>query len=137
MKRFLTLFLLFTLCLPVFAVNWQQYTYKGWYDISSWERNNNKVIVWFKDLNPGNWELKNNKKVWYTMTQYEADCGMRKIRLLSLTLYGLKGEVLDTYDPTTYKKYDYGKGFYTEQIWQNVVPESIGEAKYYTMCNLR
>ena len=37
-----------------------------------------------------------------------------------------------------YRKYDYGVGkIYTEERWSSVVPDTIGEEKYYTMCNMR
>lgn len=123
MKKFLLLMLLLV-CLPSFAANWVQYSKKGWYDISTWQRKGYIVSAWFKDLNDGTMKPIDNKKVWYGMGYWEANCGERKINLKSLTIYGLKGEIL-------------GSNSWNYPDWQDVVPESKGELKYYILCNLK
>lgn len=135
MRKFLTMLLLF-FNLPIFATSWQQYNVKGWYDLMTWQKQGNISTMWFKDLNPGNWELINNKKVWYRITQLQADCAQRKIQIISGTDYDLKGNIISnfTLQPRTY--YENGK-YYKEDNWQFVVPDSIGEEKYLLMCSYR
>lgn len=123
MKKFLLLMLLLV-CLPSFAANWVQYSEKGWYDISSWQRSGYIVRVWFKDLNDGTMKLIDNKKVWYDISYIQANCAERKINVKSIATYGLNGELLYS------NSWNYPD-------WQDVVPESKGELKYYILCNLK
>ena len=77
--------------------------------------------AWFKDLNPGNWDLQNNKKVWYQLTLIDFRCGDNLVSSRSYVLYGLKGEMLNS-------------DFWGNYSWQPVIPDSLGKLKYNTIC---
>ena len=136
MKKIIILLLLIIFCLPIFASCWQEYAYKGWYDLSTWKRTDNIVTLWFKDLNPGDWELIKGQKVWYHMAQISANCSSRKIQVLNSTYYNLKGIPIDSYTLTERTYYENGR-YYKESNWQDVIPDSIGEQKYKLMCSYR
>lgn len=123
-KKLLVVFLLFMFCLPIFAANWKQYSEKGWYDISTWRQNGNIKSAWFKDLNDGTFKPYDNKKVWYQLAYIEANCSQRLINVKHLNIYGVNGELLDSVS-------------WSIQDWEDIVPETRGELKYYVLCNLR
>ena len=57
----------------------------------------------------------------HEMELEEVDCSAKRIRLLSSVFYDTRGNVIDSFS---------GKG-----EWDHVVPESIGEAIYESMCS--
>lgn len=109
-------------CLPVLAANWQEIAYKTYIDWSTYVNlGNGHKIFWVKTLNPGNWEIKNGKKIWYTMQKIDFICGQRKYQLIESIDYDLKGSVLSNWTN------DYG-------VYWDVVPGTIGEEKYLGVC---
>ena len=126
MKKILILFLLLGFVSPVFAATWEQISEKTWIDIDSIKTNpyvKNVKSAWFKSLNPGNWELENNKKVWYQLDLIEFKCNENLISLRSYTSYDLKGNVISSDDWQDYR-------------WHVVIPESVGERKYHIVCEV-
>ena len=134
MKKFLIVF--FCTIMPASAAMWQQYAPKGWYDYTTWNKNGNIATMWFKDLNPGDWDLIEKKKVWYRITQMQANCGNNMIQIVNATDYDLKGKVISSVNFTDTTYYENGR-YYTESNWQYVVPDSVGEYKYKLMCSYR
>lgn len=116
--------ILLLIALPCFAVNWVECGYKTYIDLSSWRKNGNYVSAWFKLLNTGNWKLIDNKKVWFSIRYIVADCNSRTYSLNSVTSYDLQGNVIRSDD---FQSLDF----------QHVVPGTIGEDMYYTMCSLK
>lgn len=106
------------------AANWVEYGYKTYIDLSSWSRNGNYVSAWVKRLNTGDWELVNNKKVWYSIEYIEAACSTRKLSINSAVKYDLKGNVISSDD--------FGSTYF-----HKVIPDSIGEDLYYSLCSLK
>lgn len=124
MKKILIVLCLISLVLPVFAANWVQYDNKGWYDADSAKYDGQIISVWFKNLNPGDWELVNNKKIWYEMTYLQAKCGQRQLNIKHVTKYDLKGNVIKSLN-------------FSYPDWFDVIPDTIGEEEYYIMCGTR
>lgn len=123
MKKVFIIFLLMFLSAPAFAAEWVQYAPKGWIDVSSKQVYGDTVTVWFKDLNPGNWDKVDNKKIWFIMNQYQANCRKKTLTLLSFVQYDLNNKVIFMHN---YKQY--------EQENEPIIPETVGEWKYYFMC---
>lgn len=73
----------------------------------------NMASLWMKSTNLSSQN--------YTQQNFQIDCAERKIRSLSATDYDSMGTAL-------------GLGSQTEQAWQSIVPESIGEVLYNGMC---
>lgn len=98
MKKFL---LLLALCsLPVYATDWQEMDYKQYIDYDSWDYSNGIASVWFKDLNPGDWELRNNKKIWYRLARIQFNCLTKEYDLKSVINYDTTGKVINSYNST-------------------------------------
>ena len=135
-KKILSILFLFTI-LPVAAANWSQIFPKTWYDTNSLTRKGNIVRVWIKDLNPGDWDNVNNKKVWYYMREVEADCANRKLRLVNNIAFDLKGNSIYNFtNPEIKRQYDYGESkFYSDEIWEPSVPGTASENIYNFMCS--
>lgn len=124
MKKILIVLFLLCIALPVFAANWVQYDEKGWFDENSFKFDGKIASAWFKELNNGNIKPFNNKKVWYTLSLFQADCENKQYNLKTLIIYGLDDEALDSYSRNIPK-------------WQDVVPDTRGEYKYMIMCGGR
>lgn len=119
MKKFL---LLLVLCsLPVYATNWQEIGYKSYVDLDSWEYSNGLTTVWFKDLNPGNWELRDNKKLWYSLNKVQFNCTQKIYSFKYISHYDLKGTVIDSASIS-----------YPE--WYEIPPDTVIDMKYRTVC---
>jgi hypothetical protein len=59
-------------------------------------------------------------KVQETVSQWEIDCGSKRLRVLEVTSYDAKGGVIETIE---------------NEHWNNtIVPESIGEIIYTGVC---
>jgi len=123
MKKFFLLFVLVIFSLPAISANWLQYEDKGWLDTSSLERHGDTITAWFKNLNPGTWDKEGNKKVWYIMNQYKANCKKKTLTLLYYASYDLKGNVITSHN---------FKGY--EQTEEPIIPETRGEWKFMFMC---
>lgn len=121
-KIFAICFLLSTCC---YASLWNEFYYKNYIDLTTVQRNGHIVSVWAKELNPGNWHLINNKKIWYAIVKYNADCDNRKLKIMSLTSYDTKGNLLENFDNSTYGN------------WDDVIPDTVGEIKYNYFCSLK
>lgn len=124
MKKYIIIIILVLITLPCFAVNWVECGYKTYIDLSSWRRNGNYVSAWIKLLNNGNWDLIDNKKVWYKIEYIETDCNASRISVNSKISYDMQGNLINSLH---YKVSDFIP----------VVPDSIGEEIYYTMCRLK
>lgn len=121
-KIFIILYLLSACC---YASLWVEIFPKNYVDLSTVQYNGRIVSVWAKELNPGNWKQINNKKVWYTIIKYDADCFYRKMKIVNLTSYDLKGNLIDNIDASVFG------------TWDNVVPDTVGEMKYNYFCSLK
>ena len=116
------LFILFLMSLNfAFGVRWVEIGYKQYLDYDSIELRGFVVTAWFKDLNPGNWDLYNGKKIYYMLQKVDIDCKNKKIGLKNVVYYDLKNKVL--YSPIS-----------ELSNWSSVVPDSVGEYKYQFMC---
>lgn len=121
MKKILTLFLLLVSATPVFATNWLQVGYKIWIDLDSIKSSAGITSAWFKDLNPGDWDNYNNKKIWYRLNLIDFKCSQKQISAAAYAIYDLKGNLLDSDNWNSYS-------------WQPVIPDSVGEYKYNFVC---
>lgn len=125
MKKFISI-MFFTLIsfLPVYAADWKEIQPKNYIDVSSITWKKDTVSFWMKLLNPGSWEKMNDKKVWYAKDYVLVDCKNKKIAFQSSIYYGLKEEVLASYEVDNEYLLE----------WQRVVPESNGDFWYQTFC---
>ena len=122
MKKILLLFIMLFFISPAFASNWVQIGPKSYIDVDSIDINIKGVYsAWFKDLNPGNWVLQNNKKVWYQLSLINFKCNEKLISSKSYAVYDLEGKILNS-------------DFWDNYFWQPVIPDSIGELKYNAIC---
>ena len=123
MKKYIIIIALLIISLPCFAVNWEECGYKTYIDLSTWRKEGNHISAWIKTLNPGDWKLIDNKKVWFSIEYATAYCDSRMISIKNLIYYDLQGNVIRSYNelPTL----------------MHVVPGSVGESNYYAMCSLR
>lgn len=112
---------LMLLAIPVFAANWQQVGYKSYIDYSTWNYANGLITVWFKDLNPGDWELVKNKKVWYRLSRLQFNCSTKEYNIISVLEYDLKGNVVNGVDSPY-------------EIWYTIPPDTIIDEKYHVVC---
>lgn len=96
MKKFLFLFFLLFASLPSLSAEWIEFAYNSYYDNNTWLKHGNYVVVWFKFLNPGDWKLKNNQKVWFEKDKVIANCSNYKVAYLSSTYYDFNGNVIET-----------------------------------------
>ncbi len=71
----------------------------------------NLVSVWLKTVNTGSQNS--------TQQNYQIDCSGRKIKLLASTSYNLYGAPINTT---------------TEQSWESIFPETMGETLYNDLC---
>jgi len=121
-KKFsLILFFMFLLCNNCFAARWAEIGHKQYLDFDSIELDGFIVTAWFKDLNPGNWDLYYGNKVYYLLQRVAIDCRNKKVGLRSAAYYGLKNNLLSPFVPDQYG-------------WTSVIPDSMGEYKYKIMC---
>lgn len=125
MKKILFVLFLLIIGCSTYATDWLQIGPKTWVDLETLDvkkyNSNTIVTAWFKDLNPGNWELMNNKKVWYNLTQQDFDCTNNKINAKNFYSYDVNGNLIDSY------QFKYAQ-------WENLVPDSVGYYKYKIMC---
>jgi len=135
-KLFLLLFALLMFVQPVFSANWEQYDKKEYIDSDSIRPNldiSGEIIpyeftYWTKLLNDGSQyykgiEQKFNKKVWYKLQQEIINCQKRTLALKSLIIYDTNSQVIFSLEKQFYE---------IEPI--SVVPDSVGEFLYNTIC---
>ena len=108
-----------------YAALWVEFYPKSYVDLMTVEHSGRIVSVWAKELNPGNWKIVNNKKIWYAMIKYSADCSYRKLKIRSYTSYDLKGQPVENYDLNN------------SSNWDDIIPDTVGEAKYNYFCSLK
>lgn len=123
MKKIILVCLCLLFTAPVFAANWVQVGYKSWMDLDSVKYGNDMVNAWFKDLNPGDWELSKGKRIYYTLNNMTFWCSRREFSLQATGEYDLKENLIRT---ENYRGYQ----------WESIFPESIGESKYNAACSL-
>ena len=123
MKKYIILFAFLIISLPCFAVNWKECGYKTYVYLSTWRKEGNNISAWIKTLNPGDWKLIDNKKVWFSIDHITAFCGSRTISLNDTIYYDLQGNVIRSWNE--------------QSTLMHVVPGSVGESNYYTLCSLR
>ena len=122
MKKFVLFLLLFVSFSNVcIGARWIEIGYKQYVDYDSIELDGFIASAWFKDLNPGNWELYNGKKIYYMLQKVDVDCKNKKVGLRSVAYYGLKNNLLTPLVPEQYS-------------WMSVIPDSMGEYKFKVMC---
>lgn len=125
MKKLLLILLLLLFTNICYASLWAEFYPKNYIDLSTIQHSGRIVTVWTKELNPGNWQLAKNKKIWFAITKYSADCIYRKIKIMNLTNYDLKGNPIENFDTSAYA------------TWDDVIPDSVGEVKYNYFCSLK
>ena len=108
-----------------FAASWFEFLPKSYIDLSTVQRNGRIVSVWIKELNPGNWQLEKNKKIWFVIVNFKADCMNRKLKIENYTSYDLKSVPIQNLDLSVYG------------TWDSVVPDTIGETKYNYFCTFQ
>ena len=121
--------ILFLICLLISsnivnAADWVEIEYKTYADLKSYKNDGIYASAWFKDLNPGDWELINGKKIWFNQYYYKANCTNKTINLLYAVSYDLKGKVVNSANYPDIKSY-----------YDPVVPDTRGETKYNALCN--
>ena len=129
MKRTITLFILFFTYLNCYSQEWE---------LVSSANNGNKYYmkrekvnsygypkVWTKTTYKSTYYYSGNKKIPITnatsMTLVEYDCSEKANKLISIVIYNSKGTVMNSYN------FEYSE-------WQNVTPESVGEAQLNFVC---
>ena len=122
-KIYILLFTFILLQLTSFAANWVECGYKTWVDIDSVVITGKEISAWFKELNPGDWELLEGKKVGYEKSLYITKIGTRQIGLKSVVCYDASGKVLYTESPTYF-------------VYRDVIPETVGEVKYNVLLEI-
>ena len=122
MKKLILILLMFLFFSSICqASRWVEIGYKQYVDYDSVNLDGFIVSAWFKDLNPGNFELYRGNKIYYMLQRVAIDCKNRKIGLRSVAYYGLKNNLLTPLVPDQYG-------------WMAVIPDSMGEYKYMYMC---
>lgn len=85
--------------------------------------------VWTKKVYKSTFIYKNGKKVAvnnvYTLCLSEYDCSEKREKIISTSTYNTSGNLIDSYKVPEYL-----------QEWNEIVPESIGEAIINKICEL-
>lgn len=109
MKKFLILLGIFCITLPVSAINWFKVDEKNYIDFDSLlhippmyldnlEFRGREWEFWVKRLNNNDIPNYNGQRVWFIMAKNHINCSNRYSNILSLNVYNLKGQVINTYD---------------------------------------
>ena len=129
MKRTITLFLLFFTYLNCYSQEWELVATGNNGDKYYMKREKVNSYgypkVWIKTTYKSTYYYSGNKKIPITnatsMTLAEYDCSEKANKLISIVIYNSKGTVMDSHNLE-----------YSE--WDNVTPESIGEAQLNFVC---
>lgn len=110
--------------LPANAIYWYEYHNKSYIDLDSVTGTHDLKRAWLKLLNPGDWELEQNKKVWFQMLYVEVHCKSttKQARILHGTYYDLQGKVILSVEN------DNSDFFF-------IVPQSLGDIYTSAICN--
>lgn len=107
--------------------NWyvkSEYVKKGDFDNSE-----GNIRIWTKKELKKTTIKKSGKNLIYTNVKelllVVADCGERKIKFITITVYDSQGKLIDSYTSPDYA-----------QEWVDVVPDSMGEAMLNKICEL-
>ena len=107
------------------ADRWVEIGYKSYADVYSYStytlQGAKYVSMWFKELNPGDWETINGKKIWFELRKIKVNCNSKTLSVEATTAYDLKGNVIDSYQ--SYKT-----------NFKDIPPETVGETKWKYMC---
>lgn len=129
MKRTITLFILFFTYLNCYSQDWELVATANNGDKYYMKREKANSYgnpkVWTKTTHKSTYYYSGNKKIPITnatsMTLAEYDCSEKANKLISIVIYNSKGTVMDSHNLE-----------YSE--WDNVTPESIGEAQLNFVC---
>lgn len=129
MKRTITLFLLFFTYLNCYSQDWELVATGNNGDKYYMKREKvnsyGNPKVWTKTTHKSTYYYSGNKKIPITnatsMTLAEYDCSEKADKLISIVIYNSKGTVMNSFN------FDFHE-------WQNVTPESIGEAQLNFVC---
>ncbi len=135
-KVILTFILIITIVLPCFA-NWIELETKLYVNSDSIVETRLSGIsdtlifkeVWAKLLNPGHWELKNGQKIWFSKDYFIIDCSSKRLKLISISLYNLQGNIIDSHSITNVN------AIYDRNSFDIVVPDSYGETIVDFVCS--
>jgi hypothetical protein len=129
MKKFFLIIVYFIISITcVLASEWKEISNKSYIDVSSIQQDSfGYRYAWLKLLNDGTFKPIKNKKIHYIMAYHAFDCSLKKVDQISVTSYGLSGEVLESWEMPNYSpKYS--------MTWLNVVPDTNGEIWFYLVC---
>ena len=129
MKRTITLFILFFTYLNSYSQEWELVATANNGDKYYMKREKvnsyGNPKVWIKTTYKSTYYYSGNKKIPITnaksMTLAEYDCSEKANKLISIVIYNSKGTVMDSHN------FEYSE-------WDNVTPESIGEAQLNFVC---
>ena len=129
MKRTITLFILFFTYLNCYSQEWELVATANNGDKYYMKREKvnsyGNPKVWTKTTHKSTYYYSGNKKIPITnatsMTLAEYDCSEKANKLISIVIYNSKGTVMNSYN------FEYSE-------WQNVTPESVGEAQLNFVC---
>lgn len=129
MKRTITLFILFFTYLNCYSQDWELVATANNGDKYYMKREKvnsyGNPKVWTKETLKSTYYYSGNKKIPITnatsMTLAEYDCSEKANKLISIVIYNSKGTVMDSHNLE-----------YSE--WDNVTPESVGEAQLNFVC---
>lgn len=124
MKRFLIFLALLLIPTPSYGTYWYEFAHKSYIDLDSVSEYQYTKRAWLKLLNPGDWELINNKKIWFEMEYVEVICSNQapKYRPIHYTAYDLNYNVLKTWE-------------YNDAPFTYVVPGSVGASRVKAICD--
>lgn len=123
MKKFLIVFLLIVLSLPVFASNWVQIFEKQYLDFESIkvDYKNNTVSFWVKALRKNATDKFDGKDYWYMLDYYTYDCSQKKTSLDVMMVYDLKNNLIFSNE-------------WSYHDWQTIAPDTYADGYYRMFC---
>ncbi len=127
MKRILIILCLLV-SLPVFASEWKEVVPKRYITIEKFDKNNAYVYYWLKSLNDGSFSKIKGQKVNYTMTYFVEDCNNNKGALISNTIYGMNGSIIENWSMSD---------ILIQQSYYDfvpIIPNTYGEAFHKFVC---
>lgn len=99
-KIIVLLFIVFAFVQSAFASNWYELGKKLYVDLDSCRTvaygSKTRFRFFTKELNPGDWELEQGKKVWYMLMEWETDGEKNRIR--QVIYYDTKDNLIKNYN---------------------------------------